>query len=127
MAAATKNALKVTAKIFAETASATLTREKLAAVAGMTANVLIMRSATGENARPTAVMAGVIQMRTAGNAAGIALALATQSANIQALAIPTAATENATQMRTARRVMTAVATKTRIATQALQKPMKEAA
>lgn len=118
--------LKVIAKVFVATVFATLIRERIAVTATI-ANARTMRSANGDNAKPIVETEDARVMRTAGNAAAIAIAQVAQNAITLGSATLTVATEDAMATRTARHAMTAAVRKTKTVPLAHQKLIRRAA
>jgi hypothetical protein len=100
---------------------------KPAVIAGMTAHALIMKNASGTNAKRTAGTENAMVMKTAGNAGATALAEAIKNASTQVFAGLTAGTENATRMRTAKPAMTAAVKAMKTVSQAHQEQIQGAA
>lgn len=108
-----RNALTVSARTFVVMAYVTLIREKLVTIAGMIADVLIMKSVKGEGVRLIAVTEDVTVTRTAGNAAVTVLALVIRDVIILEAVILIAAMVNVTVMRIVSHVMTVAVKKTK--------------
>jgi hypothetical protein len=90
-----------------------LIREKLVTIAGMIADVLIMRSVNGVCVRLIAVTEDVTVMRTVGNVAVTVLALVIRDVIILEAVILIVAMVNVTVMRIVSHVMTVAVKKTK--------------